>query len=193
MDYQIEQWINSAAGAHPVWDRLMRGLATWAEIAFIALVALWFLWGWARGGPGDRQRAITALLAAGSALFVNQLITRVWLRPRPFVTHPVTVHLLLPRNGDPSFPSDHAAAAIAIAVVLIATHRRFGTLALLVAACIGYARVYVGVHYPGDVAGGAIIGLAVALAFLIWLDPLMEGLRRLVDRAIALLHLPAPA
>lgn len=86
------------------------------------------------------------------------------------MAHAGQVHLLLPHAADSSFPSDHAAAAFAIAVVLVAVHRRLGSLLLLTAALIGFARVYVGDHYPGDVLVGAGVGVAAAavLLFFSW-------------------------
>jgi len=170
MDYRLERWINGPAGHTPALDALMRLAAGWAEPLFNALVVGWFLVGWWRGQARDRQGAITAGLAAVLALLVNQAITHLWTRPRPFVAHPAAVHLLLAHSTDPSFPSDHAAPAFAIAVVLFGVHRRLGLLALCLAVLMSYARVYVGDHYPADVAAGALIGTAAALlGLLFWL------------------------
>lgn len=188
MDDRLERWINGPAGAHPALDAVMKGLAAGAEIAFLVLVAGWFLWGWYRRQARDREGAIAALLAAAGALAVNQLIAAAWARPRPFIAHPGTVHVLLGHSNDPSFPSDHATAAFAIAGVLLSVHRRAGIAALAVAACVAYARVYVGDHYPGDVVAGAVIGLAVALLVTTWLRRLPAVGRRLADRALVFLR-----
>jgi undecaprenyl-diphosphatase len=162
VDYQLEQLINGPAGTHPIWDRLMTTVAVGAEPAFIALVVLWFLVGLWRRSPRDRTGAVLAVLAAGIGLVANLVIGHLWYRARPFVAHPGTVHLLVRHTNDASFPSDHAVAAFAIAGVLFALHRRLGGLALLASLLIAYARVYVGDHYPGDVAAGALLGLAAA-------------------------------
>lgn len=192
MDSRLERWINAPAGTHAALDAVMLHAALWGEALFIAIVALWFLVGWVRGSPRDRQGAITALCAAGIALLANQVLAHLWVRPRPFVSHPASVHLLAMHAADPSFPSDHAAAAFAIAAVLLACHRRLGSVCLLLAALICYARVYAGIHYPGDVAAGALIGLAAALILVLWCDALMRTARRWVDRAMVAIHLPLP-
>jgi len=51
----------------------------------------------------------------------------------------------------------------AVAAILVMTHRRLGALLLLGSALISYARVYVGDEYPGDIAGGVVVGVASAL------------------------------
>jgi undecaprenyl-diphosphatase len=161
LDYRIEQWINGPAGHHAALDTVMRDAANWAVPVFIGIVAVWFILGWVLGRPLERRGAVLALLAAGGALLVNQVLIRVWDRPRPFLAHPV--HVLVSRSTDSSFPSDHAAASIAIAVAVLLMHRRLG---VLVAVLVCYSRVYVGAHYPGDVLAGAAIGSLVTL--LLW-------------------------
>jgi undecaprenyl-diphosphatase len=65
-----------------------------------------------------------------------------------------------------SFPSGHTATATAAAVVLSALVPRLTPVFVLLAAAIAYSRVYVGVHYPLDLLGGAVIGAATALLLL---------------------------
>jgi undecaprenyl-diphosphatase len=192
VDFRLEQWINHPAGNHAVFDPLMKHAAGWGEIIFILVVAVWFLVGWIRGLPLDRQGAITALLATGVALLANVIVAEIWTRPRPFITHPGDVTQLLPHAADASFPSDHAAAGFAIVAVLIAYRPKFGIVAALFALLMAYARVYVGIHYPGDVLAGALIGLIVGFAMVRWLSPLMLRLRELADWIIVTLRLPLP-
>jgi len=73
---------------------------------------------------------------------------------------------LVPAPHDHSFPSGHAATSFAAATVLTATSPRWGPLWFLLALAIGFSRVYVGVHYPLDVLGGAVLGAAIAIALL---------------------------
>jgi len=192
LDYRIERLINAPAGSHPLVDAIMVHAAGWAVAIFVGLIAVWFLIGWVAGLERERRGAITALIGAGAALLVNVIISHIWYRPRPFVSHPDTVHLLTPHPADASFPSDHASAAFAISFVLLAFHRRLGILALLYAALMSYARVYVGEHYPGDIAGGFVVGTVVAAVLILWLEPAMRALSRLADRVILALHLPLP-
>jgi membrane-associated phospholipid phosphatase len=67
----------------------------------------------------------------------------------------------LPPTG--SFPSGHAVVAFAAATVLAAAVPRLRWPLYLLAALVAFSRVYVGVHYPGDAAAGAVVGVVLGL------------------------------
>ena len=127
----------------------------------LATVALWLL---ARpyGNPRWKLASSSALIAAAVALVVNHVIAQLWDRPRPFAEHPGLTHVLAARTTDPSFPSDHAAAAFAIAFAVLAFSRRAGIAFLVGATLIGLSRIALGMHYPSDVLAGALIGFGAA-------------------------------
>jgi undecaprenyl-diphosphatase len=192
VDYQIEQWLNAPAGQHAALDTVMRDAANWGEWIFIGLVVAWFASAWLWGDRTERRFALTALLASGIALGVNQIFGAIWNRPRPFVAHPLDVHLLVTHAADGSFPSDHAAAGFAIAGVLLAAHRRFGMLAIAAAVLMSYARVFAGLHYPGDVAAGALIGFGASLVLVRFAAWPVEWLETNIERYVAVVRLPIP-
>ena len=103
------------------------------------------------------------LVSDAIALALKQLFGR----PRPFITYPEPEPLVR-TPLDLSFPSGHAATSFAAATVLAATDRRVAVGAYVVAAAVAWSRVYVGVHYPVDILGGAVLGVVVAsvVAFL---------------------------
>jgi undecaprenyl-diphosphatase len=81
-------------------------------------------------------------------------------RRRPPLVYPEPKALVhVPHSG--SFPSGHATVAFACATVLAWCVPRLAFPAFVLAGAIAWSRVYVGVHWPLDVLGGAIIGLAV--------------------------------
>ncbi len=192
MDYQLEQWINGPAGSSSVLDTVMRDAANWGQWIFAGIVVAWLVYGWIWGGRRDRWGAIAALLAAAIALGINQILGHLWVRPRPFIAHPDTVHTLIAHANDGSFPSDHAAAGVAIAMTLWFVHRRWGTLALMAAVVMSYARVFDGVHYPGDVLAGAVIGIAASWMVVRWGERPLVALETSLDRGARRLHLPIP-
>jgi undecaprenyl-diphosphatase len=73
---------------------------------------------------------------------------------------------LVPVPHSHSFPSGHTATSFAAAIVLTALVPRGAPFFFLLAAAIAYSRLYVSVHYPLDVLGGAVIGVATALLLL---------------------------
>jgi undecaprenyl-diphosphatase len=86
-------------------------------------------------------------------------------RQRPNVVDPEP-EVLVGAALDLSFPSGHAASSFAGAAVLTWLAPRLAVPFVVLALAISYSRVYVGVHYPADVAAGALLGLAVAAAAL---------------------------
>lgn len=145
----------------------------------IATFALWFVSRPYRDLRWKRA-CLSALTAAGLALIANQLIADIWARPRPYVTHGALTHLLAAPSPDPSFPSDHAAAAFAIAFSVLAFSRWAGVAFLFVATLIGLDRIALGLHYPSDVLAGLVVGCAAALV-------VTHLGRQWIDRAVALL------
>lgn len=161
-----------------------------------ATVALWLA---ARpfGAGRWKQACVAALGSAAVALLASQAISHTWARPRPFVAHAEGTHLLAPPSIDPSFPSDHAAAAFAIAFAVLAFSRRAGFGFLAAAALIGLSRIALGVHYPADVLGGAVLGWASALFVTTlggpWVLRLATLLGRVTDPVLAHLWQRLPA
>lgn len=85
-------------------------------------------------------------------------------KPRPFMAH--EVNLLIPRPTDPSFPSNSSAVSVAIAASIWFKNRPLGGLLFIPASLVVLSRVFMGVHYPVDVLGGAAYGFFSA--FMAW-------------------------
>jgi membrane-associated phospholipid phosphatase len=103
-----------------------------------------------------------APLATLIAVAVNQPLGHLFHEGRPYAAHPHAL-VLVARSTDYSFPSDHAVMAGAVATGLLLVSRRLGTVAAVCALLMAFARVYVGAHYPWDVAAGLLVGAAVAV------------------------------
>lgn len=181
MDYSLYKTINGLSGGSFL-DGLFKLLAKDLPALMVVLVALVFLIAW-RDRRGDRRSgAVLGTAAAGLALLINQPIAHAIDRLRPYAAHPGHAHLLISRSPDPSFPSDHATGAFALAFGVWLYDRTLGTILLIVASVLAFARVYVGTHYPGDVIAGAVIGIAVALA-LHRLPPVRRLIELVAERA----------
>ena len=129
--------------------------------------------------------SVSGLFASALALAANQVISHLWDRPRPFAAHAASTHLLSAASPDPSFPSDHAAAAFAIAFAVFAFWRRGGYAFLATALLIAVSRIALGLHYPSDVIAGALVGWAAALVVTRlgrpWIERLVSLLSRISD------------
>ncbi|MFB7938214.1 phosphatase PAP2 family protein [Streptomyces sp. NPDC056049] len=179
--------INGLAKDAPPWfDRVMEFTGEYGIMLAMVLVVLWCWWSVRRRDTlADSVSAVAGIvwapLAAGVALLVNIPIRGFVERPRPFEDHD-GLEVLVDGKTDYSFVSDHATMAMAIAVALFVADRRFGIAAIGLALAEGFARVYMGVHYPTDVIGGFALGTAVALLLapltLALLTPLVSAVGR---------------
>jgi undecaprenyl-diphosphatase len=109
---------------------------------------------------------LLALATADLAADLLSLALRQWIgRDRPPLVYSEPRPLMhVPHSG--AFPSGHASAAFACATVLAWASPRLTAPAFVLAAAIAVSRVYVGVHWPLDVLGGAALGVVVATALL---------------------------
>lgn len=190
MDYRLYHAANAFVSAHAWIGREASVFQTWAVPVFaVATVALWLL---ARPGTPGRWKpaCVSALGSAAVALLANQILAVFWARPRPFATHPDAA-VWGPRSHDPSFPSDHATAAFAIATAVFLYDRVAGSIFLAGAAAIAVGRVAVGAHYPADVAAGALVGTAAALLVVRLGRPVIARLVRSAERLTDPLLRPA--
>jgi undecaprenyl-diphosphatase len=95
------------------------------------------------------------------AVGINRIISLFWFRERPFLSHRLAHPWI--NAHDASFPSDHASASFAIAFAVLLIDPLAGGLFLLCAAIISIGRLFIGAHYPSDVAAGFLVGLVSAL------------------------------
>jgi undecaprenyl-diphosphatase len=162
IDVQLVTSANLFARHHDGWEDAARAYAQWSELLFIALVLALATFGVLRRRPALVTAGALAVTAAVASLAAAAILSHIINRARPFVTLP-NIHSFLAHAPDPGFPSDHATAAFAIGTVLVLRLGRWGLVALLAAAALAISRVLVGVHYPSDVAAGALLGTVTAL------------------------------
>jgi undecaprenyl-diphosphatase len=110
-----------------------------------------------------RPWLLVALVAADLIAEGISLGLRDWIgRRRPPLVYPDPKPLVgVPHSG--AFPSGHTTTAFACATVLAWASPRLAVPAFVLAAAIGFSRIYVGVHWPLDVLGGAVLGTLIGL------------------------------
>jgi undecaprenyl-diphosphatase len=124
-------------------------LAVW----FLAIPLLWLV--------RKKEGAVTLLVALMMVIIVAVSMKYGVDRPRPFDVIQAVDPIYRPI--DPSFPSAHAMTAFAGAVAVGIKWKKTLVPLLALAAAVGYSRVYIGVHFPYDVASGALIGILIGL------------------------------
>jgi membrane-associated phospholipid phosphatase len=179
VDFRAFRAIDGFSRDHTWLAHAANGFETIGVVVYaLAVAALWFA---ARPG-GERAWKVAALgatVSAFAALLCNRVLAAIWDRPRPYESHPGVYHLS--DSHDPSFPSDHASAAFAIAFAVYLVDRRIGRIFVGFAVLIAFGRLLIGAHYPGDVLAGLGVGALTAFV-VVYLG------RRLLERAVLLLE-----
>lgn len=151
----------------------------------IFVLGLALLAGWWIGRRADSPRrvalAVWSALAALIAVALVQPIASAADESRPFVALPHVLQLISHAN-DAGFPSDHATAAGAIAAGLFFVSWRLGIVTTLWALLVAFSRVYVGVHFPQDVAAGLALGAVVAVLGALLIVPIMTRIAEWLTR-----------
>jgi len=179
LNEQVFLQLNGLAHHSALLDRFMVVSAEYIPFVLAALLlALWF-----RGGA--RRAAFRAALSGGIGLGFARLLGLAHYQPLPFVLglgHPLIAHAA--NNG---FPSDHATLGFSVAASLLLSGSRLGPLALALAALVGFARIFVGVHFPFDVLAGTALGVGTGLLIHAggrWVDRLADRAEELQKRLL---------
>ena len=151
------------AGTNNVLDAFMVFITVVSGVYLIALVAVPV---WLRG---RRDVAFDLLLLLSISILATQVIKLAVDRPRPCLVLPDVRTIKgygCDVEPDPGFPSGHASRAFVIASFLAIRFRwKVGVPVGVFAGLVGLSRIYLGVHWPSDVLGGALLGIALAVAF----------------------------
>lgn len=100
------------------------------------------------------EGTIAVILSRG---ILVEFIRFFYYRPRPFEA--LSVSSLIGDNLSSSFPSGHAAFFFALALIVFSINRQWGWWYFILAALNGLSRIFVGVHWPFDILGGALVGI----------------------------------
>ena len=155
MNYEIFQLINSLAGTYTWLDTSMIYIVKYLSIVFALLLILLSGLGLYFKDKRLIKTCIHTIAFLGITMIAHSIIGFIVQEPRPFVTH--TVNLLIPHVAASSFPSTHAMAMTAISLPILAVYKRLGSILLSGTILTGFAKVFVGHHYPLDVIMGILI------------------------------------
>lgn len=172
LDVQLFTLFNTVAGSSPFADTLIVFFAKY--LPYLLVVAFLLLLFFSPYPRREKARlflatVISSVIARG---FVTELIRFFYHRPRPFLTF----HLQpLIADSSWSFPSGHATFFFAMATAIYMYNKKWGTGFFIAAILVGIARIIAGVHYPSDILGGMIIGIAIAYLCVRYVWPRLES------------------
>ncbi|QCJ44553.1 undecaprenyl-diphosphatase [Bacillus sp. S3] len=148
MDVKLFRLINLLSGRHLVIDKLMILISQKMKfVFFIILVILLFK---------KKNVTIEAVVSIIISLFLHFIIKSFYFKPRPFKAG--RVGILIPSKFDSSFPSKHTLLTFAVSTTVLFHQRILGFIMLGFSFLTGLSRIWVGHHYPSDIAGSAVLG-----------------------------------
>ncbi|WP_224925404.1 undecaprenyl-diphosphatase [Bacillus pumilus] len=152
------RWVNQLSIDHSYLNPIFIGLAEYT----VLLAALMCLFVWFQ----NRSRYNRAMVvSAGLTFILAELLGKIagifYFNQQPFaeMSH---VNLLIQKEVNNSFPSDHTIFIFSVCLIFWLFHKRH-VYWLFVACAVGFSRIWVGVHYPFDVLAGAVIASLTAV------------------------------
>lgn len=164
VDIKLLYFLNNFTGKSQIFDILNVFLAVYLQYFLVAVFILLLYF------SADARRKklyifwVTTISIIVARLGITEIIRFFYHRPRPFLTFPVSKLL---SNGwfysdtEWSFPSGHSAFFFAMATAIYLHNKKWGVWFFVAAILMNISRIVVGVHYPSDILGGAIVGVAV--------------------------------
>ena len=173
LDWTILHWIQNTLVC-PAMDFLMpkitllgNGGAVWILAAAILLAT-----------KKNRKSGVFLLAGLAAGVLIGNLTLKPLIaRPRPCWLDE-SVQLLIANPTDYSFPSGHTLSSVIGATMLTKANRKFGIAAIPLAALIAFSRLYLYVHFPTDILGAAVLGVAIGLVTCMIGDKLWTALAR---------------
>ena len=165
LDSALFQYLNAWAGSSRVLDGVIIFLASYLPYILVVIFCALLFFAPYVYLRSTKMRMFWVVVCSGviARVGVTEVIRFFYHRPRPFMVY--HVHQLISER-EWSFPSGHAAFFFAMAAAIYFYNKKWGIAFFLAALVMGVARVAAGVHWPSDIIGGALVGIASAVALV---------------------------
>ncbi len=176
IDRYILLWVHNNHNA--IFDQLMPFITN-ADNWVIPIFALIVFLGLKGGKKGKITLALLIISLSLTDSICAQILKPFFERIRPSHSSIEGLNLLVSKGGKWSMPSNHASNIFALAVILSYFYGRIRIPLFVLASFIAISRVYVGVHYPGDVIIGGLFGYSIGWSVItLWVIIKMRELKR---------------
>ena len=155
MNYWLFSLINGMANWSVLLDALMILSSKLIPYFYILILGWLYVKGFRKGNFKLRGESFATGVLLVLCLIGSFILGSMFYENRPFVDH--QVNLIVSHAADASFPSDHAVGTMAIASGILFYHWNLGTKMVYGSILVGFSRVFVGNHYPGDILGAFIL------------------------------------
>ncbi|MCM3570667.1 undecaprenyl-diphosphatase [Neobacillus mesonae] len=171
LNIDVFRSINDVGKAHHSLEPVAVFMAEYMlYVLILGMIVYWFT-----RTNQNRMMMIQSVLAVVLAEVFGKIAGTLYSHNQPFAELP-NVNKLVEHGVDNAFPSDHSIIFFTVCVTIWLVRKKEGWIWLAVAAAVAISRVMVGVHYPGDVLTGALLGFISALV-MHWLVPKLAFLK----------------
>ena len=160
LDTQFFYLLNNLTGQSPLFDKIIVFFASYLAYILIFVFLAFLLFSQYQKREKIQILLVTVISVVVARFGITELIRFFYHRPRPFSVLDNVHQLLI--NGEWSFPSGHAAFFFALATTVYLYNKKWGIGFFIATILMTASRVIAGIHYPSDIIGGALIGIAVA-------------------------------
>jgi undecaprenyl-diphosphatase len=163
MDLFLFEKINALANQSKFFDWIGIFFAEYLLWIIVGILVILFLF---------KKTRLMAICAGGSIvlgrLIIAEIIKRLYSSPRPYIILEGVKKIIVGNTDYQSFPSGHTTIFFAFATAIYFFNKKWGIISFIAAILVGLSRIFVGVHWPIDVAAGAVIGVmsGIVVGFL---------------------------